>query len=505
MLAYTTSKSLKVSNWFVVRPRDATKEDDQWLGDLTKGPGIPAKWLGETNIDSWAARHPSVIDYYLHDGRQRAEDVIFRALSAAGLMRDVGAGAIADPFEAVEGLRDLYRTVNEVDPHYRYELHVTRVDDAPLMGLNTVSPELAYSAASEKNGVRVRIDVFTRYDQAIEDSPLNLRAILIPSTKEQQEAVSDFLEYGVRLEGIPVEVSDTNLPLLGDLTETAQVTATVLEGGGGPHAGKYDIRIDAPAGFAPVQSVIEMNTLARGIDGASGRSWSGTLAGGLLSVRFTWHEGAAPVTLRTKCQPIMGRLATDVALAVAAQKFLTTGLGLRISLPGGPVVFQLQSDSKAAAGIQDLNTVSALMALTEIQRVVPARLTLPDDVETLSREAPGWINAAQLLKGKAYSAKWSKLPLTQELNEPIHFPVRIRAYSKAAVVVHGRRHDLGIQLQDGVAGSWRDLPADDGAAVLLPSNDDLIVTTLSSSPETDRAFVGRVFFAPLQGEGSANA
>ncbi|KQQ25580.1 hypothetical protein [Frondihabitans sp. Leaf304] len=170
---YTLERKIQVSNWIVVRPRDATTEDTEWLEGLTSDSGVPAQWLGETNLDAWATQFPEAVDYYLKGGERRAFNMAMQLFQAVKLSHDAAGGIALNHSEARDGLEAIYKSVNAVDPHFRYEFAVGAPRKDPLTDVPEDS-DLAATFDVTRGKVRVRTNIYRRYNLAEEDSPLDL-------------------------------------------------------------------------------------------------------------------------------------------------------------------------------------------------------------------------------------------------------------------------------------------------------------------------------------------
>jgi hypothetical protein len=177
--SYIGSEGRKVAAWHLVRPENATMPDRKFLAGLTSGSHFPCSPKGLDFCESLAAKYPDVIDYYLHDGRDRVEELARKYLVA---MRVVpGDDPAFTPETSVEQLDAIHTTINRTDPHYRYDLAVqSRPPGIPPDSIewprpDVDEPSLMFVRAYVSEERAIIFKVLTRYRGAEEDRPLTGR------------------------------------------------------------------------------------------------------------------------------------------------------------------------------------------------------------------------------------------------------------------------------------------------------------------------------------------
>ena len=232
---YASVRGLRVAEWYLTMPLNPTNENLQWLEGFTTGHGLLAQWRGLDFLEGLAADYPSVIDYYLRDGKDRLQaaleslTTVLRTVMRAGPQAGAGekAGAL-EPAEAVRTLAALHDALNEHDPHFAYDYSV-----------DTVRPEVAdqpglVAAVQEGDGKRwVTIKVLARCAESLVERPvpLSIRITAEPGSDLERD-LEAFDKYGTPFTA-PTGTTDAEIALPGGLGGT-------VTGG--------SVRIEAPAG-----------------------------------------------------------------------------------------------------------------------------------------------------------------------------------------------------------------------------------------------------------------
>ena len=176
-----TSRSLKraaalgPARWSLVVPIDPTPGEMDWFRRLGKGYSFPIKWLGRTWLDERMSAFPDIRRYFL----EGAKDEVLQLLRE---IREEQA-RVADVHDAVNRVRILHARLNEIDPHYRYEVSTgtTAANHRPTDVVLSVS---------FGDG---RIDVYPKYLGAVNDRPVTIKVAI----GQDSELVQDALDYGL--------------------------------------------------------------------------------------------------------------------------------------------------------------------------------------------------------------------------------------------------------------------------------------------------------------------
>lgn len=169
--------SLRPARWSLVVPIDPTPNETDWFRRLGKGCSFPIKWLGRTWLDEKMSAFPDIRRYFL----EGAKDEVFQLLRE---IREEQA-RITEVHDAVKRVRDLHARLNEIDPHYRYEVSTgaTAANHRPTDVVLSVS---------FGDG---RIDVYPKYLGAVDDRPAIIKVKV--AVGQNDEMVQDTLDYGL--------------------------------------------------------------------------------------------------------------------------------------------------------------------------------------------------------------------------------------------------------------------------------------------------------------------
>jgi hypothetical protein len=215
---FVKTAGLTIDRYVVIRPEDATWQDREFLDEVTAGADFPCSWQGLVHCERLAADHPSVVDYYLFHGKDRLTETIRQLFSAMGRS---GSEPPLDPGHSFDSLDDLYRAINEQDPHYRYEFQV-RSGGMPPIEAELHVPGLVAAVTRVTDEQSTTFRVFARYQDAIADRPIPARfTTSVQAGSTAAEALKDFVEYGLPATDIPVKDMYIDLPgnLGGEVAE----------------------------------------------------------------------------------------------------------------------------------------------------------------------------------------------------------------------------------------------------------------------------------------------
>ncbi len=169
--------SLDPIRWWLVVPIDPTPAEDCWFRQLGRKYSFPLSWLGKTWLDEKMSAFPDIRRYFL----EGANDEV------VGLLRELHQeqARVNVVHDAVARLRTLRERLNEIDPHYRYELST---------GPNAADTRPADVVLSISFGDG-RIDVYPKYAGATKDRPVTINVKL--AIGQDDEFVQDALNYGL--------------------------------------------------------------------------------------------------------------------------------------------------------------------------------------------------------------------------------------------------------------------------------------------------------------------
>ncbi len=195
--------SLGPARWTLVVPIDPTPGEEDWFRKLGKGYSFPIEWYGKTWLDEKMSAFPDIRRYFL----EGTNDAVVR------LLREIQKeqAIVTDVPDAMGRLRTLRERLNEIDPHYRYELSTGReaADGWPT--------DVVFAVGF----CDMRVDVYPKYLGATKDRPVTVNFKILVDTDD--ETVQNALNYGLEATIPPHMVDsvtvDAPLGLGGDFTE----------------------------------------------------------------------------------------------------------------------------------------------------------------------------------------------------------------------------------------------------------------------------------------------
>jgi len=261
-----------VREWVLVLPLDLTSSEERWFRDITGNAPFECNWRGRTFWDSEASKYPYVIDHYFENGKERLLERV-RTLSA--LLKDPQAPP--RPADVAEDLRKLHEELNRVDPHYRYDYHLTQEPPEPRR-----APGLVMSETRGLQGVGfVTIDVFARFPQALEDRPVGGSFTIVvrdpTSGVDLTDELQAWVQYGRRFD-VPVgALTDVHVDAPGGIGGAmpagghASIGARVVAN---PTADRMRLDLVDPQGSVLAGVTVFITSETEGADGR-GREYQG--------------------------------------------------------------------------------------------------------------------------------------------------------------------------------------------------------------------------------------
>ncbi|WP_155988950.1 hypothetical protein [Nocardiopsis sp. CNT312] len=201
VVEFTGSEKIKLENWYVVAPILPMNKDEKWLQEMTKEELVNCEWRGLGHLDSWAAKYPEVIDYYIHNDGRRLEHRVaeLTALLRTSMKINNAASEGSEgeypgisPGEVIGTLESLGRMLNKSDPHFRYGFSVDSV--LPYI------PDEPFLVAVEQTGQAgcfVTVKIYAKFAEALNErpAPIKINLAIDPGSKLEQDFL-DFQKYG---------------------------------------------------------------------------------------------------------------------------------------------------------------------------------------------------------------------------------------------------------------------------------------------------------------------
>ena len=374
--------TLDPARWSLVVPIDPTPAEDRWFRQLGGKYSFPTAWFGKTWLDEKMAAFPDIRRYFL----EGAKDEVFYLLRE---LREEQA-RITDVHDATIRLRTLHTRLNEIDPHYRYNLFVGTT------AANSWPTDVVFSVSFGD----VRIDAYPKYSGATKDRPVTIKFKV--AIGQDDEWVQDALNYGLEatIPSSMVRSATVDAPsgLGGSFTE-AEISLL-------PHNGTLD---------EPISLALDIMDEDRLI-----ASWPVNLTdrtGGLKGSVLTGADSTGWLQTRLKVDIQSGKI--DVNFWLDPRPAMPAGLvplfrWLVACKPPHRLAFRWSGDIAMSTEIQ-----TPLLVDEGGVRVVEALAWLQDHIGTywefnpsLTREeGQGIVMAVTLLKGETMDFTWKSLDL----------------------------------------------------------------------------------------------
>ncbi|MFJ9782616.1 hypothetical protein ACIRSS_23750 [Amycolatopsis sp. NPDC101161] len=499
LLAYTKEKNIRVTAWHVVRPIDPTREDREWLSELTADSGIPSDWIGLTTVDNWAADYPQIVDYYFNNGQQYVLDTARTLVQTLGVTGATEPSTVLQPVAALASIRSIVSALNKTDPHYKYRLsaQLAPQDSQPVM---TPAPGAAFSAVVIEDGTMAQLDIIAHYDEAHLDRPLpvDLQVTITAESDDVRQQMRDFLGYGIPFTDVPASVVTAELPGGFSFADMERISVSVLAN---DETRPFELRGFDHDGNLVATLSLAMQRPTEARDGTERLAWTGRDLADIVTVEFRIDLRDHTVTFGVTLPDISGANPTLAAESLAALHALKAGCRIKVGVPGGPPALslaQLPEDLVSGDAEPDyLSQLSICLALRTLQTKIPQQLRVPELSTVEQGQAVGWLHAAALVEGHHVVTSWSALSVSQDTDRPLSLPCWVRVTWHLTVEIDGAEWNLGYIHQTCKAQHWT--PTDDtGGGILTPGEDDqLILTIAEGSGEENQAQLGRVHTSPI--------
>lgn len=403
-------RDLRVRNWYLALPLDATRENLDWLKKLTEKATFNCEWRGLAFLDGLAAKFPDVIDYYLHDGKERLEAAVAdltKLVALGGSVQDSTAGdKTLSPADVQPGLASLHRELNRYDPHYRYDFSVDAT--RPEIGSQ---PGLVFAAHFGDDELCITFKVFARFDEATEERPIPIRLTWnVDPNSEEAEHLQQWIKFGTPFEA-PLGSATLDLDLPGGLGGKVEGAGVVL----GPSEGEgYELRlrvVDA-SGQAIADALLKMNPVTRGLTGEGVRA-SGEEANGVFTIEM-WMDLAAQ-SVKMSLRPRDDLSSKRPAEVIPGLRFLAAFRPpheLRFGPAYGPALASgIAIPTDFAQGSEGELVLETVEALATIQGHTAVQIFAPDLSVLTRAQAEGLVTGARLLRGETVTTKWDSFPI----------------------------------------------------------------------------------------------
>lgn len=433
-----------IDTWYLTLPLNRTREQYKWLQDEVARlePPFEVEWRDYDFLERLAADYPQVIDYYLRDGKDRLNEQI-RVLRDLGQLGVSETGAVLEPKDVIERLRNLGQALNREDPHYRYDFEVT--ERKPVL---FERPHIVASVIAELPGRYVTFHVYARYPDSVWDRriPISFNISKAELTPEQLEEFKNMVRYGTSVNLPESAVSSINIDLPGGLG--------LVDGSGSIGLGPARSTIDLPRrvvwAIVPpdtteplTELVFEMEAPTRGESGG----------GQLCGIDST---GVVAATMRFEPPDGEKRM-----VSISVNVIDSTGKPVRQVLPGVQFLHQFNAPNRLALGPEyGVLTVVDEFALPDFSQTIPATtvefveslvaisqrsgksIALPGLGELDEEDYTNIIGVGRLLRGDQVPITWTSI--TGHIGPGISFNEGVLSTSQdLAVTLSGESYNLG--------------------------------------------------------------
>ena len=373
---------LDPARWSLIVPIDPTPAEDRWFRQLGRIYGFPIAWLGRTWLDEKMSAFPDIRRYFL----EGANDEV------VGLLRELHQeqARVTVVHDAVARLRTLRERLNEIDPHYRYELST---------GPNAADARPADVVLSVSFN-DMRVDVYPKYSGAVKDRPITIKVDVIvgPDDSVIQNALDYGLEATIPSRMISSVVVDAPSGLGGSFTGgeiDILSTSRVLEESVTLALEVMDV--DRPLASCPVH-------LTEGTRGSKGSIFSGTDSSGWLQIRLTANAVAGQFEVQFRLDPRPALPSTLVPL-FRWLKALQPPHDLKIRWPSG---LEMRSKVRTPSPI-DEGIGKVVESLAHLQEASGRYWEMSPSLT--GEEGQEIVTAATLLRGENIELTWKSFNL----------------------------------------------------------------------------------------------
>ncbi|MEU0936090.1 hypothetical protein [Embleya sp. NPDC005971] len=492
--SFAAAKGAVIAQWRLVLPLNPTNENRAWFEDFTKGAGHPCHWHGLTHLEGLAAQFPDIVDYYLHEGRERLQGLYERVVNIMGLQCVAGAGAVVVPGDVATGLQDLYQALNAHDPHYTYAFAID--PERPAIAQD---PRLV--AATQQNtvdGSWITFKIYARYPQAVDDQPLTFNiAINVEPDSDTARALDATLTYGVplRLDSTDTRAFHAVVDLPGGLGGEMNAGVLSLVPLPGDDAQPYELRLQIlDANDTLTETVrLDMQPATFGLGGRGVRA-IGREEHGAFEVEILTDVPTLAARFNFSTCDLSGKTPARVLPGLRAAAGLRAPHRFRIAAAHGPVEFpSIPIPAREHEGeLAPSLLIELIDSLAHIQEHTTTQVAIPDLTTFTVAQARHVIRAARLLRGETLTGRWTDIELDIPDSETFapHVgsePSSWRLEQPLSLVINGAYLDLGYErtLLRSARVEHRTTPT--GPEYALVAGDDNTTETTHSHEPTGSA------------------
>lgn len=441
----SANSHVRLREWHLVVPVNPTPElKFNWFDPLIGGCEFDCHWFGLDQCVGLASKYPEVTRYYLGDGQHKLERAIadLRAISPLRLSGETPGQMVAlndlrTPFAAA------IEAVNRTDPHYRYDLMVTKHMPFGLESPPPAQPDGLDVAAilSERvsDDAVVTFLIIPRYAEADLDRPIR-GSFLIPTDESGNpvdQGAATFLEFGAAAE---FTVDEMTFDLPGGLTWSAVQGLVRVAPVAQPGSGEYDLRLVTvdEAGQTLGECVCHMQPVTRGVTASPGVYAHGTSETGLFKIKMQMRPQDGTASMRFHLNSLTGCEPAAIASEIWFLHSLASANHIRVGARFGPLVDGGIPIEHMLPSMFEERLLRLIDDMALIQREACAGLRIPD-LDDIDSETVKLVRiAATLLRGAGVRTNYTEQRFTM--------PAEISATL---------RDNLGVAMLVEIVGSWQ--------------------------------------------------
>ena len=425
-----TAGRIQINSWNLALPYDPTPENLDWFEKLTGDSGITTQWYGRSQLDTWAADSPQLVDYYFGEGKKRSDDLLRQMMSILNIPSHSSNDVPAPTLDTIlSKTSDIISLLDNVDPFYRYECEFRRGNLEELGKGYFSDSRRAQTAAfisfyqQKDSDVTTILRVTPKCAESYRFRPITLNMILRaePGT-EAHAALRDFIQYGIPPQNMQAEIEDVQSPPGGPLPGKGIISLIDYS--------EQDKLPPLEVKFFPNESdgevfAVDVEHISHGVAPSGEGSY----------LRFSDRSSVATITLlataadeladlRVECNTFDGRKPSEVLPGLRLIAGLRNGGELELGVrDGGPQIFKARSSGSDNREMRSAaqKIVAYVESLMEIQKHTFLKVTVPVMEAVTKEDMDSTMEVARLLRGETVTRKWSQLELTVEDREHIPF------------------------------------------------------------------------------------
>jgi len=431
MLECLDDEDITISHWYLVMPFDPTFENLRWFQHEFSSPGIEASWLGLTCFDSWAAKMPEVIDYYLENGSAEIMRQVRDFLTAAQSPDLTNPDKLREQLHAIESMLDSH------DPHYAYSIHLYSKFEASAPPVVLRTGLVATMQERFRDGSWLVVDVIAKHAAATELAPMKSTIKFLPQDDAENEELQNFYDYGTPLNGIHAKVKDYAFPFCLPAESEGLVSTFDVEQ---PH---HEIKVKLRTDTGCVLSLRE----SRSSHGKKGIHWQGADSEGVLSLSMNLGSEASTCHLSYDLSAAKGRSVGSLKRVFAILADFGAGAKMELSINDMPIGRFSTSDSR-----EGLVAYTELFdVLNTIDSVSEEDVVFPDVSRITNGQFKCWSDIAKLYRAGSRVRTWAKLSIEEVDPISLALPLLFTFIQQIDVEIDGHMYGLSPVECTGIA------------------------------------------------------